>query len=165
MATEIEKKFLIQNDDWRGIVEGKAYAQGYLSTETNQTVRVRTIGTIGFLTIKSKTIGETRLEFEYEIPIEDANEMLEELCGKPLISKIRYKIPFEGFVWEVDEFSGENDGLIFAEIELHHEGETFDKPHWIGDEVTGDPRYYNSNLIKNPFKNWPSFAGHAKSEK
>jgi adenylate cyclase len=154
MAQEIEKKFLITNEDWRGLAEGRHYCQGYLSTQKGRTVRVRTIGEKGFLTVKGRTIGETRLEFEYEIPVKDARELLLELCHKPLIEKTRYKIPFDGFTWEVDEFAGENQGLIFAEIELKYEGETFSQPHWIGKEVTDDPRYYNANLVNTPYRDW-----------
>lgn len=154
MAQEIEKKFLITNEDWRGLAEGRHYCQGYLSTQKGRTVRVRTIGEKGFLTVKGRTVGETRLEFEYEIPIKDARELLRELCHKPLIEKIRYKIPFDGFTWEVDEFAGENQGLIFAEIELKYEGEIFSQPHWIGKEVTDDPRYYNANLVNTPYRDW-----------
>ncbi len=154
MGKEIEKKFLITNEDWRGLAEGIHYSQGYLSIEKDRTVRVRTIRKKGFLTIKGPTTGETRLEFEYEIPLEDAREMLRELCHKPVIEKTRYKIPFDGFTWEIDEFTGENQGLVFAEIELKYEGEVFSRPHWIGKEVTDDPRYYNANLINSPYKNW-----------
>ena len=154
MGQEIEKKFLITNEDWRGPAKGKRYCQGYLSTEKDRTVRVRTIGEKGFLTIKGRTVGESRLEFEYEIPVGDARELLQELCRKPLIEKTRYKIPFGGFTWEVDEFAGENQGLIFAEIELEYEGETFPRPHWIGREVTDDPRYYNANLVNTPYPKW-----------
>lgn len=154
MGKEIEKKFLITNEGWRGLAKGKQYCQGYLNTEKERTVRVRTINDRGIITIKGPARGETRLEFEYEIPLEDAMEMLEKLCHKPLITKTRYKIPFDGFVWEVDEFSGENEGLIFAEIELNYEGEKFSQPDWIGAEVTNDSRYYNANLINNPYRNW-----------
>jgi len=154
MGKEIEKKFLIDNEDWQGLVEGKCYCQGYLNREKGRTVRIRTIGDQGFITVKGATRGATRLEFEYEIPLQDAREMLQTLCHKPLIEKTRYKIPFAGFIWEVDVFSGENEGLIFAEIELNHEDEKFSLPHWIGDEVTDDPRYYNANLVTNPYKNW-----------
>ena len=154
MGKEIEKKVLIVNEDWRRLAEGLHYCQGYLSTQKGRTVRVRTIGEKGFLTVKGQTVGETRLEFEYEIPVEDARQMFRELCHKPLIEKKRYKIPFDGFTWEVDEFAGENQGLIFAEIELKYEGQTFSKPLWIGKEVTGDLRYYNANLVNNPYRNW-----------
>jgi CYTH domain-containing protein len=117
---------------------------------------VRTIGDRGILTIKGPNLGGVRLEYEYDIPFNEAQEMLHELCRKPLIEKTRYKIPFKGFIWEVDEFKGENAGLIFAEIELQHEGQEFAKPLWIGKEVTDDSRYYNANLVKNPYSNWKS---------
>jgi len=154
MNKEIEKKFLITNENWRGLAEGKHYRQGYLAVEKERTVRVRTIGDKGFLTVKGGTVGETRLEFEYEIPVKDARELLRKLCHRPLIEKTRYKIPFEGFIWEVDEFTGENKGLIFAEIELKYEGQKFTQPHWIGKEVTGDLRYYNANLVNTPYSKW-----------
>jgi len=154
MGKEIEKKFLIANEDWRGLAEGLHYFQGYLSTQKDKTVRVRTIGEKGFLTVKGRTIGEARLEFEYEIPVKDARELLRELCHQPLIEKKRHKIPFDGFTWEVDEFAGENQGLIFAEIELKYEGQTFSKPQWIGKEVTGDSKYYNANLVNTPYRDW-----------
>ncbi len=154
MGTEIEKKFLITNNDWRDLGSGESYCQGYLNSEKGRTVRVRTINDRGILTIKGPNVGGTRLEYEYDIPIDEAREILRELCHKPLIEKIRYKIPFEGFIWEVDEFLGENEGLIFAEIEFSYEGQKFTKPPWIGKEVTGDNRYYNANLVSNPYSNW-----------
>ena len=154
MGKEIEKKFLIVNDDWRQLGTGKPYCQGYLNSEKGRTVRVRTINDRGILTIKGPNVGATRLEYEYDIPIDEAREMLKELCHKPLIEKTRYKITLDGFTWEVDEFTGENEGLIFAEIELEYEGQKFEKPAWIGKEVTDDSRYYNANLVKNPFANW-----------
>jgi CYTH domain-containing protein len=156
MGKEIEKKFLILNDDWRQLGTGEPYCQGYLNSEKERTVRVRTINNRGILTIKGPNTGGTRLEYEYDIPFDEAREMLRELCRKPLIEKTRYKIPYEGFIWEVDEFKGENSGLIFAEIELQHEGQEFAKPPWIGKEVTDDSRYYNANLVKNPYSNWKS---------
>ncbi len=154
MGKEIEKKFLMASDDWRGLDTGKHYCQGYLNSEKGRTVRVRTINDSGVLTIKGESIGATRLEYEYDIPVDEAREMLRELCQKPLIEKIRYKIPFGGFIWEVDEFQGENEGLIFAEIELEYEEQEFTLPPWIGREVTGDSRYYNANLVKNPYLMW-----------
>jgi adenylate cyclase len=154
MGKEIEKKFLIINDDWRSLGKAKPYCQGYLNSEKGRTVRVRTINERGILTIKGPNVGATRLEYEYDIPINDALEMLKELCHKPLIEKTRHTIPFEGFTWEVDEFKGENEGLVFAEIELNYEGQEFTKPAWIGKEVTGDSRYYNANLVRNPFTTW-----------
>lgn len=154
MGKEIEKKFLIINDDWRGLSIGKPYCQGYLNSEKGRTVRVRTISNRGILTIKGPSEGATRLEYEYDIPVDEAREMLDRLCHKPLIEKTRYKIDFSGFIWEVDEFKGENKGLLFAEIELQYEGQQFEIPPWIGREVTGDVRYYNANLVKNPYSVW-----------
>jgi len=154
MAKEIERKFLVNGDAWRTLAQGVHYRQGYLSTVKERTVRVRTVDAKGFLTIKGITIGASRSEFEYEIPVEDANAMLDHLCEKPLIEKYRFKIPFAGHVWELDEFEGDNQGLIVAEIELQNEDETFQRPQWIDQEVTGDPRYFNSNLTKNPFTTW-----------
>ncbi len=154
MGQEIEKKFLITADDWRRLATGEPYCQGYLNAEKGRTVRVRTINDRGILTIKGPNIGATRLEFEYAIPFSDAREMLQQLCRKPLIEKIRYKIEFAGFIWEVDEFKGDNEGLVFAEIELEYEGQSFAKPSWIGKEVTDDSRYYNANLVTNPFSRW-----------
>lgn len=154
MAHEIEKKFLIVNDSWRSLGKGKEYCQGYLSTGDGPTLRIRTIGERGIITVKGPTEEGKRLEFEYDIPYEDAKEMLGKLCHKPLIEKTRYKIPHEGFVWEVDEFKGENEGLLFAEIELESVDQRFDIPDWIGKEVTGDARYYNANLVSNPYSNW-----------
>lgn len=154
MGIEIERKFLLANDDWRDLASGIVYRQGYLSTHPHATVRVRTQGNRGVLTVKGKSIGLTRLEYEYEIPLNDANALLDELCGHPLIEKKRYKINHKGFIWEIDEFSGENKGLILAEIELESEEQTFTKPSWVGKEVSGDPRYYNSNLARAPFTSW-----------
>ena len=154
MGTEIERKFLLTGDDWRKLAGGTYYRQGYLNSQKERTVRVRTIDDKGFLTIKGISVGATRMEFEYEIPVEDANVLLYKLCEEPIIEKNRYKIEFAGFIWEVDEFFGENDGLIVAEIELESEDQQFDKPEWIGEEVSGDPRYFNSNLIKHPYSSW-----------
>lgn len=130
------------------------YRQGYLSTAPERTVRVRTAGDKGYLTIKGPSRGASRLEFEYEIPLQEANQLLDELCHRPLIEKRRYKIPLGGLTWEVDEFFGENDGLILAEIELRDEHQAFDRPVWLGQEVTGDPRYYNANLVSHPYSRW-----------
>jgi len=154
MAKEIERKFLVKGDAWRKLATGTHYRQGYLSTVKERTVRVRTIADKGFLTIKGISVGATRSEYEYDIPVADANAMLDHLCERPLIEKVRYKINYDNHTWEVDEFEGENQGLIVAEIELRDENEAFTIPQWIGEEVTGDPRYFNSNLIKNPYKNW-----------
>jgi CYTH domain-containing protein len=152
MGTEIERKFMVKKGVWRDKKATK-YRQGYLSIVKERTVRVRTIEDKGYLTIKGISIGASRLEFEYEIPRQDADALLD-ICEKPLIEKNRYKVENGGFVWEVDEFFGENQGLIVAELELESEDQYFPKPDWIGEEVTGDPRYFNSNLIKNPYSKW-----------
>ena len=154
MGKEIERKYLIKDDTWRKDASGTTYRQGYLSTVKERTVRVRTIDDKGFLTIKGITIGATRREYEYEIPTEDANEMLDELCEKPIIEKTRFKISHAGLTWEIDEFAGVNQGLIVAEVELESEDQNIDFPPWVGEEVSGDPRYFNSNLIANPYTNW-----------
>jgi CYTH domain-containing protein len=154
MGKEIERKFLVKGDVWRELAEGTRYRQGYLNSAKERVVRVRTINDKGFLTIKGITVGATRAEFEYEIPLDDTDFMLDNLCEEFLIEKSRYKIPLGGFVWEVDEFFGKNDGLIVAEIELESEDQDFEKPDWIGDEVSSDPRYFNSNLTKLPFTEW-----------
>ncbi len=154
MAKEIERKFLVASEDWRALARGTRYRQGYLSTVKKRTVRVRTIDNKGFLTVKGVTVGATRSEYEYEIPAADADEMLNDLCEKPIIEKNRYKIPLGGVTWEVDEFLGVNDGLIVAEVELQSEDQPFPKPDWIGEEVTSDPKYFNANLIARPFSTW-----------
>ncbi|MFM6193514.1 MAG: CYTH domain-containing protein [Planktothrix sp.] len=152
MATEIERKFLVKGDGWRSLGVGEIYRQGYIANNNGRTVRVRVVGEQGYLTIKGSTTGMKRAEFEYKIPVEDAQELLETLCDRPLIEKTRYKILMGDLTWEVDEFWGENQGLILAEVELETEYQNIDIPDWIGEEVTSDPRYYNSNLVKNPFK-------------
>jgi adenylate cyclase len=152
MAKEIERKFLLKKRAWPNELAMR-YRQGYLNSTKERTVRVRTIGDKGYLTIKGIATGASRLEFEYEIPIKDANILLD-ICEKPLIEKNRYKVVEGGFVWEIDEFFGENRGLIIAEVELESEDQVFPKPDWVGEEVTGDPRYYNANLIKNPYTKW-----------
>jgi CYTH domain-containing protein len=154
VAKEIERKFLVKGDDWRALAAGTRYRQGYLSTVKERTVRVRTIGDKGYLTIKGVTVGATRVEYEYEIPVADANEMLDGLCERPIIEKDRYKIPAGDDTWEVDEFLGVNQGLVVAEIELQSEEQSFARPDWVGGEVTDDPRYFNANLIAHPFSSW-----------
>ncbi|MCG8508215.1 MAG: CYTH domain-containing protein [Rhodospirillales bacterium] len=154
MAKEIERKFLVAGEAWRELASGTVYRQGYLSTVKERTVRVRTIDDKAYLTIKGATVGATRAEYEYEIPAADADEMLDDLCEKPIIEKTRYKIPHEGFTWEVDEFAGVNAGLVVAEIELADEAQAFSKPDWIGEEVSDDPRYFNANLIADPYTSW-----------
>jgi CYTH domain-containing protein len=154
MAKEIECKFLVTGEEWREKSKGIFYRQGYLSTDVSSSVRIRTVAEKGYLTIKGKTHGAVREEFEYEIPVEDANRLLDNFCKKPLIVKRRYKINFGGLIWEVDEFEGENTGLTIAEVELENENEKIELPDWIGKEVTGDPKYYNVNLVRNPFSKW-----------
>lgn len=154
MGLEIEKKFLIKNDNWKQFVsEEKEITQGYLNANPNRTVRVRIAGKQGFLTIKSKSKGSVRSEFEYEIPIEDATELIE-LCEKPILSKTRFIVKFENHKWEIDVFEKENKGLVVAEIELSKEDEFFLTPDWIGKEVTEETKYYNSQLIENPYSEW-----------
>lgn len=154
MTKEIERKFLVKGDAWRSLAEGVSYRQGYLNSQKERTVRIRTVGEKAYLTVKGPTRGVTRTEFEYEIPYEDCLAMLEELAEKPIIEKKRYRIPAGSYVWEVDEFFGVNEGLILAEIELPSEDAVFEKPDWIGEEVSGDPRYFNSSLVANPYSVW-----------
>ncbi len=153
MGKEIERKFLVRGEAWKELGEGTLYRQGYLNSAKERVVRARTMGDRAALTVKGITVGATRLEFEYDIPFDDATQLLE-LCEQPIIEKTRYKIPIGDLVWEVDEFHGVNEGLIVAECELESEDQEIAKPDWIGDEVTGDPRYFNSNLIANPFSTW-----------
>jgi adenylate cyclase len=152
MATEIERKFLLKEGGWPHGTVMKC-CQGFLSSDKERTVRVRTVNDKGYLTIKGMAVGASRPEFEYEVPYQDALELLK-ICEKPLIEKNRYRVEEGGLVWEIDEFFGENQGLIIAELELESENQEFKKPDWIGEEVTGDPRYYNANLIKNPYTKW-----------
>ena len=154
MGKEIERKFLVRGNAWRTLAKGAAYRQGYLNSAKERTVRIRAIGDRAVLTIKGLIVGATRPEYEYEIPLADCNEMLDTLAEKPIIEKTRYKVPFAGLTWEIDEFCGENAGLIVAEVELVSEGQAFKKPEWVGEEVTSDPRYFNSNLIKHPYARW-----------
>lgn len=150
---EIERKFLVKGDTWRR-GESTLIRQGYLNTDKKRTVRVRTKGDQGYLTIKGMTKGVTREEYEYEIPIEEANDMLESLCHRPLIEKRRYVVEQGGLIWEVDAFFGDNDGLLIAEVELESENQVFDKPPWIGAEVTDDARFFNVNLVNKPYSKW-----------
>lgn len=162
MGIEIERKYLVKQAEWRSHKAslqsqfpdlGKKYCQGYIPTNNETTVRVRIIGDRGYITIKGQTRGHTRSEFEYPIPVEDAREMLATLCVKPLIEKVRYKIDFGNLIWEVDEFLGDNEGLIIAEVELKNEDEQIDIPYWIEREVR-DKKYYNSYLAKHPYSQW-----------
>lgn len=154
MAVEIERKFLVTGDSWRSLATGTLYRQGYIPTQSGVTVRVRLAGDRGYLTIKSKLGNISRTEYEYPIPASDASEMLDNLCERPQIEKTRYKIPLGELIWEIDEFAGENQGLILAEVEIPLENYPLDLPEWIAEEVSHDPRYFNANLVKHPFKNW-----------
>ena len=152
MGVEIERKFLVTGSGWRE-VPGVYFCQGYLNRDKHRTVRVRIAGDRGVLTVKGLTTGSSRPEFEYTIPLEDAKQMLP-LCDGPLIEKNRYAVQYCGLVWEVDEFLGDNKGLIIAEVELESEDQSFELPDWVGTEVTKDPRFFNSNLATAPFKLW-----------
>ena len=155
MATEIERKFLVNDDSWRRhAAPGVRMRQGYLSGGEQSSVRVRVQGSQAFLNIKSATLGVWRREFDYAIPLQDAEEILDHLCPGPLIEKTRYEVEHAGHTWEVDVFEGDNAGLIVAEIELDHEDEDFARPAWLGKEVSHDPRYYNVCLVKHPYKAW-----------
>jgi len=154
MGYEIERKFLVVGNQWKKDTDGILYRQGYLSTEKERTVRVRSIENSAFLTVKGINTGIRRLEFEYEIPLYDAEMMLDDLCEQPIIEKYRYSITYKRFTWEVDEFLGENAGLVIAEIELDYEEQSFELPPWIGKEVSGDPRYFNSALSIHPYQSW-----------
>ena len=163
MAKEIERKFLVTGDGWR-TGQGSDYRQGYLSTDKERTVRVRIAGDTAHLTVKGITQGATRAEYEYPIPVADAEIMLDRICLRPLIEKRRYRVEHQGMTWEVDEFHGENAGLVVAEIELQDEQQTFTKPPWIGAEVTSDVRFYNANLVAHPYRQWNSVPSSADSQ-
>ncbi|ELR99595.1 CYTH domain-containing protein [Gloeocapsa sp. PCC 73106] len=154
MSTEIERKFLVKGEQWREEATGILYRQGYLTTTEGLTVRVRIVGTHAYLTIKGPTQGFSRLEFEYPIPLADAQIMLDSLCDRPLIEKTRYKIQQNELTWEIDEFSGENLGLIVAEVELTSENQVIQLPEWLGIEVSDDSRYFNANLVRYPYSHW-----------
>ena len=155
MATEIERKFLVKNDLWREhVVSETRLKQGYLCNNPNASVRVRTGNGKAYLNIKSTTLGIKRMEFEYPIPIQDAEEMLAGIAEKPFIDKSRFKVSCGDHIWELDVFYGENEGLVVAELELDAEDEVFEMPVWAGEEVSDDVRYYNVNLIKHPYRQW-----------
>ncbi len=155
MPLEIEHKFLLKNDAWRDAIDHSVYyKQGYLSSTEQNSIRVRISDSNAWLNIKSATIGNHRLEYEYEIPLSEADEILDQLCHKPLIEKTRHFVKYADHLWEIDEFSGDNEGLIVAEVELGKLNEQFAIPNWVGQEVTEDIRYYNNQLTKNPYKNW-----------
>ncbi|HQC73034.1 MAG TPA: CYTH domain-containing protein [Candidatus Competibacteraceae bacterium] len=155
MALEIEHKFLLRDERWRDQVEHSLrMRQGYLVSDATRSVRVRVAGDQGYLNIKSGTLGIARREYEYRIPLAEAEELLNTLCEKPLLEKTRHFIHYGDHLWEVDEFGGDNAGLIVAEVELGTVDEAFARPDWIGEEVSHDLRYYNSQLVRHPYKDW-----------
>jgi adenylate cyclase len=155
MALEIERKFLLRSDAWRAQARNRMLMrQGYLSSGSRCSIRVRIAGEQAWLNMKAKRSGMTRLEYEYSIPGREASEILAELCDGPLVEKYRHEVAVGPHRWEIDEFLGDNAGLIVAEIELQSEAESFERPDWLGDEVTPDERYYNFNLAKHPFRLW-----------
>jgi CYTH domain-containing protein len=154
MPQEIERKFLVKNDHWRSLGQGQYYCQGYIVATPERTVRVRVVGDQGWLTIKGASVGISRAEFEYPIPVEDALELLQTLCQPPLIEKTRYRIQLGDLVWEVDEFAQENTGLVLAEVELTDPNQEIELPEWVGKEVSDDPRYLNANLVSHPYSQW-----------
>jgi adenylate cyclase len=154
MGKEIERKYVVNTAAWKPAGAGIHFKQGYLNSQKERVVRVRIEGDRAKLTIKGPSVGVTRSEFEYSIPVEDATPLLDNLCEQPLIDKHRHKEVHGGKTWEIDVFHGENEGLVVAEIELGSEDEKFEVPVWAVREVSSDPRYFNSNLLKNPYKNW-----------
>jgi len=157
MGTEIERKFLPKGDAWKRAIEGPGATirQGYLSNARECTVRVRVKGEQAWITVKGPSVGASRPEFEYPIPLEDATRMLDSLCGKPQIEKTRYVVRRNGLAFEIDEFHAENAGLVLVEVELTSEDQAVGLPDWVGEEVTGDSRYYNSRLARHPYGQWP----------
>ncbi len=155
MGVEIERKYKVKDRSYRAVaVQCRYFKQGYISTDKTKTIRIRIADDQAFITIKGGTTGFSRLEFEYPIPVADAEQMLSTMCASPLIEKRRYIYPYDGHTWEIDEFMGDNEGLVVAEVELGAESEPFAIPPFIGDEVTGDVRYYNSNLSRHPYTTW-----------
>lgn len=155
MATEIERKYLVINDKWKSkVISESVLKQGYVANQKNATVRVRIAQGVAHLNIKSATTGITRAEYEYEIPLDDAEKILDEIAEQPFIDKTRYKVQCGEHVWDLDLFAGANSGLVMAEIELSDENELFELPDWAGEEVSDDARYYNSCLVKKPFSTW-----------
>lgn len=155
MGTEIERKFLLRDESWRQAAdEGTPFRQGYLIGAEKASVRVRIEGERANLNIKSATLGVYRQEYEYPIPLADAEELLDTLCERPQIEKTRYLVRHGDHTWEIDVFAGDNEGLVVAEVELESEDESFELPAWAGDEVSGDSRYYNVCLVKHPYREW-----------
>jgi adenylate cyclase len=154
MATEIERKFLVHSGKWKPVTPGLLYRQGYLSSVKERVVRVRIAGEKAYFTVKGISENLSRLEFEYPIPLLDAAMMLDKLCERPLIEKTRHREIVGSHTWEIDVFHGENNGLVLAEVEVASETETFERPSWLAQEVSGDPRYFNNNLVRYPFRTW-----------
>jgi adenylate cyclase len=154
VGQEIERKFLVRPGAWTPLGAGTPFRQGYLSSSKERVVRVRVAGDAGTLTIKGPPSGLTRSEFEYAIPVEDAAALLDALCERPLIEKRRHVERHGGKDWEIDVFLGENEGLVVAELELGSEDEPFERPAWLGEEVSADPRYANASLVARPYRNW-----------
>ncbi|PWG63209.1 CYTH domain-containing protein [Spiribacter halobius] len=155
MATEIERKFLVVDDSWRADADGGVrYRQGYLAGSAECSVRVRAAAEGAWLNIKGATLGASRQEFEYPVPLADAAAMLQGLCGERVLEKVRYHVPYAGHVWEVDCFEGANAGLVVAELELAAVDEPFQRPPWAGREVTDQWRYYNARLVSHPYRDW-----------
>ena len=160
MGTEIERKFLVLNDAWRQSARpGVRFRQGYFAGPRRASIRIRIEGEAANINIKSATLGIHRQEYEYPIPLSDAEEMLETLCEKPLIEKTRYWVPCGGHIWEVDVFEGDNAGLVVAEVELDRIDAPVKPPEWVGEEVSGDPRYYNVSLVTHPYREWGTDGG------
>ncbi|OHX12146.1 adenylate cyclase [Chromobacterium sphagni] len=153
MGLEIERRFVVDGDAWRGLAPAVQYRQGYLSVEKERTVRVRVVGDQAWLTLKGNISNVSRHEFEYPIPLADAQTIMAAMCPM-VVDKLRHRIEHGGFIWEVDEFFGDNAGLVLAEIELPAEDSPFEKPRWVGEEVTEDGRYTNAYLSKNPYRKW-----------
>jgi adenylate cyclase len=155
MGQEIERKFLVCSDAWRDEAHAsRRYRQGYLANNERCSIRVRTEQVKAGLNIKSSTLGVHRQEFEYALPLDEAQFLLDELCQRPLIEKTRYFVQRGRHLWEIDVFAGDNEGLVVAEIELEHAEEDFARPSWLGNEVSDDPRYYNVSLVEHPYKSW-----------
>lgn len=155
MAIEIERRFLVSGSQWRQSANtGTDYRQGYLSIDQERTIRVRVSNDGAYITVKGPMIGFIRSEYEYSIPTQDAEQMLQTVCLQPIIEKTRYRLTYQDVDWEIDEFHSQNRGLIVAEVELEAENQVFEPPEWIGEEVTENPRYLNSQLVAHPFLEW-----------
>lgn len=155
MGTEIERKFLVRGDSWRdAVIEQRRIVQGYIAHTDNATVRVRVAGERATLTLKGTSHGISRSEFEYDVPVDDALLMLDELASGPVIDKVRHIAPVGRHTWEIDVFAGDNDGLVMAEVELAEAEESFEVPEWAGTEVSDDDRFFNVNLAAHPYRDW-----------